>query len=108
MEPILSATVQVKKIKGTARQCYGDGDVVARWNMLLHLVLPAGTERLRIDTIPNLRHTLTLHSAAIILLFITLCTLSVIVCKLILTTKHRSRDRDRHNHSGTVTFPSVI
>ena len=26
MQPILAITVPVKKIKGAARQCYGDGD----------------------------------------------------------------------------------
>ena len=30
MHPILPVTVPVKKIKGTARQCYGDGDGVVR------------------------------------------------------------------------------
>ena len=28
MQPILPVTVSVKKIKGAARQCYGDGDGV--------------------------------------------------------------------------------
>ena len=30
MQPILSITVPVKNIKGTSRQCYGDGDGVVR------------------------------------------------------------------------------
>ena len=43
MQPILSVTVPVKKIKGTARQCYGgsdgDGVVWCGWTFIILMIL---------------------------------------------------------------------
>ena len=39
MQPILSNTVPVKKIKGAAYQCYGDGDGIAWCEQTLNEVI---------------------------------------------------------------------
>ena len=39
MEPILSVIVPVKKIKGAARQCYGDGDGVVRCEQIFSVTV---------------------------------------------------------------------
>ena len=36
MQPILSITVSIKKIKGAAHQCYGDSDGVVRCEQTLN------------------------------------------------------------------------
>ena len=37
IQPILPVTVTVKKIKGVARQCYGDGDEVIQCEQALRI-----------------------------------------------------------------------